>query len=119
MLHNTVRIFPHPCTASSSKRLTMRGDGGLYAELVQTAFEDTSVPEGYRVKDGKLYPPANSCNHLTCAKPHPDMCYRWPTEEIPAWSLTQLEGEGASMKLTTEYPAQQRYSHGAQSHASR
>ena len=45
-----------------------------------------------------------SCNHLTCAKPHPDMCYRWPTEEIPAWSLTQLEGEGASMKLTTEYP---------------
>lgn len=32
------------------------------------------------------------------------MCYRWPTEEIPAWSLTQLEGEGASMKLTTEYP---------------
>lgn len=81
------------------------GDGGLYAELVQNrGFEDTSVPEGYRVKDGKLYPPANSCNHLTCAKPHPDMCYRWPTEEIPAWSLTQLEGEGASMKLTTEYP---------------
>lgn len=107
----TIDVAQHGAAIPSSmygiffEEINHAGDGGLYAELVQNrGFEDTSVPEGYRVKDGKLYPPANSCNHLTCAKPHPDMCYRWPTEEIPAWSLTQLEGEGASMKLTTEYP---------------
>ena len=107
----TIDVAQHDADIPSSmygiffEEINHAGDGGLYAELVQNrGFEDTSVPEGYRVKDGKLYPPANSCNHLTCAKPHPDMCYRWPTEEIPAWSLTQLEGEGASMKLTTEYP---------------
>lgn len=107
----TIDVAQHGADIPSSmygiffEEINHAGDGGLYAELVQNrSFEDTSVPEGYRVKDGKLYPPANSCNHLTCAKPHPDMCYRWPTEEIPAWSLTQLEGEGASMKLTTEYP---------------
>ena len=107
----TIDVAQHGADSPSSmygiffEEINHAGDGGLYAELVQNrGFEDTSVPEGYRVKDGKLYPPANSCNHLTCAKPHPDMCYRWPTEEIPAWSLTQLEGEGASMKLTTEYP---------------
>ena len=107
----TIDVAQHGADIPSSmygiffEEINHAGDGGLYAELVQNrGFEDTSVPEGYRVKDGKLYPPANSCNHLTCAKPHPDMCYRCPTEEIPAWSLTQLEGEGASMKLTTEYP---------------
>ena len=107
----TIDVAQHGADIPSSmygiffEEINHAGDGGLYAELVQNrGFEDTSVPERYRVKDGKLYPPANSCNHLTCAKPHPDMCYRWPTEEIPAWSLTQLEGEGASMKLTTEYP---------------
>ena len=107
----TIDVAQHGADIPSSmygiffEEINHAGDGGLYAELVQNrGFEDTSVPEGYRVKDGKLYPPANSCNHLTCAKPHPDVCYRWPTEEIPAWSLTQLEGEGASMKLTTEYP---------------
>ena len=107
----TIDVAQHGADIPSSmygiffEEINHAGDGGLYAELVQNrGFEDTSVPEGYRVKDGKLYPPANSCDHLTCAKPHPDMCYRWPTEEIPAWSLTQLEGEGASMKLTTEYP---------------
>ncbi len=107
----TIDVAQHGADIPSSmygiffEEINHAGDGGLYAELVQNrGFEDTSVPEGYRVKDGKLYPPANSCNHLTCAKPHPDMCYRWPTEEIPAWSLTQPEGEGASMKLTTEYP---------------
>ena len=107
----TIDVAQHGADIPSSmygiffEEINHAGDGGLYAELVQNrGFEDTSVPAGYRVKDGKLYPPANSCNHLTCAKPHPDMCYRWPTEEIPAWSLTQLEGEGASMKLTTEYP---------------
>ena len=107
----TIDVAQHGADIPSSmygiffEEINHAGDGGLYAELVQNrGFEDTSVPEGYRVKDGKLYPPANSCNHLTCAQPHPDMCYRWPTEEIPAWSLTQLEGEGASMKLTTEYP---------------
>ena len=107
----TIDVAQHGADIPSSmygiffEEINHAGDGGLYAELVQNrGFEDPSVPEGYRVKDGKLYPPANSCNHLTCAKPHPDMCYRWPTEEIPAWSLTQLEGEGASMKLTTEYP---------------
>ena len=107
----TIDVAQHGADIPSSmygiffEEINHAGDGGLYAELVQNrGFEDTSVPEGYRVKDGKLYPPANSCNHLTCAKPHPDMCYRWPTEEIPAWSLTQLEGEGTSMKLTTEYP---------------
>ena len=107
----TIDVAQHGADIPSSmygiffEEINHAGDGGLYAELVQNrGFEATSVPEGYRVKDGKLYPPANSCNHLTCAKPHPDMCYRWPTEEIPAWSLTQLEGEGASMKLTTEYP---------------
>ena len=32
------------------------GEGGLYAELVQNrAFEDTSVPEGYTVRDGQLF----------------------------------------------------------------
>ena len=107
----TIDVAQHGADIPSSmygiffEEINHAGDGGLYAELVQNrGFEDTSVPEGYRVKDGNLSPPANSCNHLTCAKPHPDMCYRWPTEEIPAWSLTQLEGEGASMKLTTEYP---------------
>ena len=92
----TIDVAQHGADIPSSmygiffEEINHAGDGGLYAELVQNrGFEDTSVPEGY---------------HLTCAKPHPDMCYRWPTEEIPAWSLTQLEGEGASMKLTTEYP---------------
>lgn len=80
------------------------GDGGLYAELIQNrGFEDSTVPEGYRVEGGKLYPPA-VCNHLTGNTPHSDLAFRWPGDEIPAWSLTQPQGEGATMKLTTEYP---------------
>ena len=80
------------------------GDGGLYAELIQNrGFEDSSVPEGYRVEGDKIYPPA-VCNHLTGSKPHPDLAFRWTTDEIPAWSLEQLAGEGATMQLTTEYP---------------
>ena len=80
------------------------GDGGLYAELIQNrGFEDSSVPEGYRIEGDKIYPPA-VCNHLTGSKPHPDLAFRWTTDEIPAWSLEQLAGEGATMQLTTEYP---------------
>lgn len=80
------------------------GDGGLYAELIQNrGFEDSTIPEGYRVEGDKIYPPA-LCNHLTHAKVHPDLSFRWTTDEIPAWSLEQLAGEGASMRLTKEYP---------------
>ena len=80
------------------------GDGGLYAELIQNrGFEDTVIPEGYRVEGDKVYPPA-VCNHLTGSKPHPDLSFRWPTDKIPAWSLEQQDGTGASMTLTTEFP---------------
>ena len=77
----TIDVAQHGADIPSSmygiffEEINHAGDGGLYAELVQNrGFEDTSVPEGYRVKDGKLYTPANSCHHLTCAKHHPDMC---------------------------------------------
>ncbi|MEG2061991.1 MAG: alpha-L-arabinofuranosidase, partial [Alistipes sp.] len=80
------------------------GDGGLYAELIQNrSFEDATIPEGYRVEGDKLYPPA-LCNHLSGAKPHPDLSFRWNTQEIAAWTFKQLQGEGAAMALTTEYP---------------
>lgn len=80
------------------------GDGGLYAELVQNrGFEDTSVPEGFRVEDNRLYPPA-VCNHLTGNKPGKEMCYRWPAERIPGWQLEQVTGKGASLSLMQEKP---------------
>lgn len=80
------------------------GDGGLYAELVQNrGFEDSTVPEGYRLEEGKLLPPALP-NHLTGALPSQDMTLRWNAEEIPAWTLQQETGSNASMHLTREYP---------------
>lgn len=79
------------------------GDGGLYAELLQNrGFEDSTVPEGYRLEAGRLYPPALP-NHLTGALPT-EMKLRWNPEEIRAWSLRQPEGGEAVMQLTTEYP---------------
>lgn len=81
------------------------GDGGLYAEMIQNrGFEDSSVPEGFRVEEGRLYPPTDDRNHLTGASPDPNVGYRWSSEEIPAWQLTQIEGEGASWSLTSELP---------------
>ena len=80
------------------------GDGGLYAELIQNrGFEDSTVPEGYRLEGGELRPPALP-NHLTGALPSPDMKLRWNTAEIPAWTLQQTAGSGASMYLNREYP---------------
>lgn len=80
------------------------GDGGLYAELVQNrGFEDTSIPEGYTVKNGRLYPPEVP-NHLTGHKPNGGHNYRWPAEKIPAWELKQIKGAGATMELTQEQP---------------
>lgn len=77
------------------------GDGGLYAELVQNrGFEETSVPEGYTVKGNKLYPPKSLHNHLTKQLPGQQF-YRWPNEEIPAWSVT---GAGAMSRLTHDVP---------------
>lgn len=81
------------------------GDGGIYAELVQNrGFEDSRVPDGYRVSGDRIYPPAECRNHLTGSHPHPDMSYRWNPDEIPAWSWTQTAGFGASVSLTQEYP---------------
>lgn len=81
------------------------GDGGLYAELIQNrGFEDSSVPEGYTVKGDRIFPPANRTNHLTGARPHPDLSFRWNPDPIPAWRFEQLEGSGASAELTREYP---------------
>jgi len=79
------------------------GEGGLYAELVQNrAFEDTSVPEGYTVRDGQLFGPQLN-NHLTGTFTG-GAGYRWPSTEIPAWSLEQTVGSGAAMSLCKEYP---------------
>lgn len=81
------------------------GDGGLYAELIQNrGFEDSSVPEGYTVKGDRIFPPADRANHLTGARPHPDLSFRWNPDPIPAWRFEQLEGSGASAELTREYP---------------
>lgn len=81
------------------------GDGGLYAELIQNrGFEDSSVPEGYTVKGDRIFPPADQTNHLTGARPHPDLSFRWNPDPIPAWRFEQLEGSGASAELTREYP---------------
>lgn len=81
------------------------GDGGLYAELIQNrGFEDSSVPEGYTVKGDQIFPPADRTNHLTGARPHPDLSFRWNPDPIPAWRFEQLEGSGASAELTREYP---------------
>lgn len=81
------------------------GDGGLYAELIQNrGFEDSSVPEGYTVKGDRIFPPADRTNHLTGARPHPDLSFRWNPDPIPAWRFEQLEGLGASAELTREYP---------------
>lgn len=81
------------------------GDGGLYAELIQNrGFEDSSVPEGYTVKGDRIFPPADRTNHLTGARPHPDLSFRWNPDPIPAWKFEQLEGSGASAELTREYP---------------
>ena len=60
------------------------GDGGLYAELIQNrGFEDSSVPEGYTVKGDRIFPPADRTNHLTGARPHPDLSFRWNPDPIP------------------------------------
>lgn len=81
------------------------GDGGLYAELIQNrGFEDSSVPEGYTVKGDRIFPPTDRANHLTGARPHPDLSFRWNPDPIPAWRFEQLEGSGASAELTREYP---------------
>lgn len=81
------------------------GDGGLYAELIQNrGFEDSSVPEGYTVKEDRIFPPTDRANHLTGARPHPDLSFRWNPNPIPAWRFEQLEGSGASAELTREYP---------------
>lgn len=81
------------------------GDGGLYAELIQNrGFEDSSVPGGYTVKGDRIFPPADRTNHLTGARPHPDLSFRWNPDPIPAWRFEQLEGSGASAELTREYP---------------
>lgn len=81
------------------------GDGGLYAELIQNrGFEDSSVPEGYTVKGDRIFPPADRTNHLTGARPHPDLSFHWNPDPIPAWRFEQLEGSGASAELTREYP---------------
>lgn len=81
------------------------GDGGLYAELIQNrGFEDSSLPEGYTVKGDQIFPPADRTNHLTGARPHPDLSFRWNPDPIPAWRFEQLEGSGASAELTREYP---------------
>lgn len=81
------------------------GDGGLYAELIQNrGFEDSSVPEGYTVKGDRIFPPIDRANHLTGARPHPDLSFRWNPDPIPAWRFEQLEGSGASAELTREYP---------------
>ena len=81
------------------------GDGGLYAELIQNrGFEDSSVPEGYTVKGDRIFPPTDRANHLTGARPHPDLSFRWNPDPIPAWRFEQLEGSGASAELPREYP---------------
>lgn len=81
------------------------GDGGLYAELIQNrGFEDSSVPEGYTVKGDRIFPPTDRANHLTGARPHPDLSFRWNPDPILAWRFEQLEGSGASAELTREYP---------------
>lgn len=81
------------------------GDGGLYAELIQNrGFEDSSVPEGYTVKEDRIFPPTDRANHLTGARPHPDLSFRWNPDPIPVWRFEQLEGSGASAELTREYP---------------
>lgn len=81
------------------------GDGGLYAEPIQNrGFEDSSVPEGYTVKGDRIFPPTDRANHLTGARPHPDLSFRWNPDPIPAWRFEQLEGSGASAELTREYP---------------
>lgn len=81
------------------------GDGGLYAELIQNrGFEDSSVPEGYTVKGDRIFSPTDRANHLTGARPHPDLSFRWNPDPIPAWRFEQLEGSGASAELTREYP---------------
>lgn len=81
------------------------GDGGLYAELIQNrGFEDSSVPEGYTVKEDRIFPPTDRANHLTGARPHPDLSFRWNPDPIPAWRFEQLDGSGASAELTREYP---------------
>lgn len=81
------------------------GDGGLYAELIQNrGFEDSSVPEGYTVKEDRIFPPTDRANHLTGARPHPDLSFRWNPDPIPAWRFEQLEGSEASAELTREYP---------------
>lgn len=81
------------------------GDGGLYAELIQNrGFENSSVPEGYTVKGDRIFPPTDRANHLTGARPHPDLSFRWNPDPIPAWRFEQLEGSGASAELTREYP---------------
>ena len=80
------------------------GDGGLYAELIRNrSFEDSTPPEGYRLEDGKLYPPALP-NHLTGALPPADMTLRWDPQPVPAWSLRQTDGKGAATTLTRERP---------------
>lgn len=81
------------------------GDGGLYAEQIQNrGFEDSSVPEGYTVKGDRIFPPTDRANHLTGARPHPDLSFRWNPDPISAWRFEQLEGSGASAELTREYP---------------
>ena len=81
------------------------GDGGIYAELIRNrGFEDSSVPEGFEVRDGSLYPVSDACNHITGTATHLDMAFRWDTSEIPAWTWVQTEGDGADVSLTKEYP---------------
>ena len=97
--------IPTSMYGSFFEEINHAGDGGLYAELIQNrGFEDSSVPEGYTVKGDRIFPPADRTNHLTGARPHPDLSFRWNPDPIPAWRFEQLEGSGASAELTREYP---------------
>lgn len=78
------------------------GDGGLYGEmLMNRSFEERVMPQGYRVENGDLIPPA-VINHLA-GKPTVGR-FRWGTDPHPGWEIVRKDGADAVTALVADRP---------------
>ncbi|MGI5893680.1 MAG: alpha-L-arabinofuranosidase C-terminal domain-containing protein [Candidatus Merdivicinus sp.] len=69
------------------------GDGGLYAELLRNRnFADANLPEDTVYADGKVHTKGGHVENFD------------PTDPLPGWSMTCMEGAAASMDRTRENP---------------
>lgn len=80
------------------------GEGGLYAELIQNrGFEDSQVPLGDTIKDGKLIPPRTPHYSIDNGKGVSDWWMPWTVKsDFPAWSA--VNSDDVQLSLTDKNP---------------